>query len=147
MLWMTQVGCLPSQGLQVPCPLLPLPRKLFRRPTSPTMLARLERSSPSEDSAPSSPCGEGQEKATQGFQPTPILQPQIPELGISQTEQSHSKHSHHAARVRFSSLSDLLSLSSSPHYTPGTSPQVASWRHMRLCVTTMASLSEKRFSG
>ncbi|XP_040489396.1 capping protein, Arp2/3 and myosin-I linker protein 2 [Ursus maritimus] len=31
--------------------------KLFRRPTSPTMLARLERSSPSEDSAPSSPCG------------------------------------------------------------------------------------------
>ncbi|XP_021559356.1 capping protein, Arp2/3 and myosin-I linker protein 2 [Neomonachus schauinslandi] len=31
--------------------------KLFRRPTSPSMLARLERSSPSEDTAPSSPCG------------------------------------------------------------------------------------------
>ncbi|XP_035970937.2 capping protein, Arp2/3 and myosin-I linker protein 2 isoform X5 [Halichoerus grypus] len=45
--------------------------KLFRRPTSPSMLARLERSSPSEDTAPSSPCGEGQEKATQDFQPTP----------------------------------------------------------------------------
>lgn len=70
---MTPVGCLPSQGLQVHCPfsLLPLPRKLFRRPTSPSMLARLERSSPSEDTAPSSPCGEGQEKATQDFQPTP----------------------------------------------------------------------------
>nr|XP_025867458.1 capping protein, Arp2/3 and myosin-I linker protein 2 [Vulpes vulpes] len=31
--------------------------KLFRRPTSPSMLARLERSSPSEDTVPSSPCG------------------------------------------------------------------------------------------
>ncbi|EAW83148.1 hCG2041280, isoform CRA_b [Homo sapiens] len=25
--------------------------------------------------------------------------------------------------------------------------EVASWRHTRLCVTTMASLSERRFSG
>ncbi|XP_047567725.1 capping protein, Arp2/3 and myosin-I linker protein 2 isoform X1 [Lutra lutra] len=31
--------------------------KLFRRPTSPSMLARLERRSPSEDTAASSPCG------------------------------------------------------------------------------------------
>lgn len=69
-------------------PLLPLPRKLFRRPTSPSMLARLERSSPSEDTVPSSPCGKGQEKATQGFQCIPILQPQTPELTVSQTEQS-----------------------------------------------------------
>ncbi|VCX43118.1 unnamed protein product, partial [Gulo gulo] len=31
--------------------------KLFRRPTSPSMLARLERRSPSEDTVASSPCG------------------------------------------------------------------------------------------
>ncbi|XP_042774600.1 capping protein, Arp2/3 and myosin-I linker protein 2 isoform X1 [Panthera leo] len=31
--------------------------KLFRKPTSSSMLARLERSSPSEDTLPSSPCG------------------------------------------------------------------------------------------
>ncbi|TKC51838.1 hypothetical protein EI555_000110 [Monodon monoceros] len=31
--------------------------KLFRRPTPPSMLARLERSSPSEATSPSSPCG------------------------------------------------------------------------------------------
>ncbi|XP_036897385.1 capping protein, Arp2/3 and myosin-I linker protein 2 isoform X3 [Sturnira hondurensis] len=31
--------------------------KLFRRPTPPSMLVRLERSSPSETTAPSSPCG------------------------------------------------------------------------------------------
>ncbi|XP_013359405.1 PREDICTED: leucine-rich repeat-containing protein 16C isoform X2 [Chinchilla lanigera] len=31
--------------------------KLFRKPTPPSMLARLERSSPSESTAPSSPCG------------------------------------------------------------------------------------------
>ncbi|XP_039078353.1 capping protein, Arp2/3 and myosin-I linker protein 2 isoform X2 [Hyaena hyaena] len=31
--------------------------KLFRKPTSPSMLARLERSSPSEDTVPRSPCG------------------------------------------------------------------------------------------
>ncbi|XP_029782415.1 capping protein, Arp2/3 and myosin-I linker protein 2 isoform X1 [Suricata suricatta] len=31
--------------------------KLFRKPTSPSMLARLEKSSPSEDTVPSSPCG------------------------------------------------------------------------------------------
>lgn len=50
------------------------------------MLARLERRSPSEDTAASSPCGKGQEKATQGFQPTPILQAQTPELGVSETD-------------------------------------------------------------
>lgn len=41
-----------------------LPRKLFRKPTPDSMLARLERSSPSEFTAPSSPCGKGQSKAT-----------------------------------------------------------------------------------
>lgn len=83
------------------------------------MLARLERRSPSEDTAASSPCGKGQEKATQGFQPTPILQAQTPELGVSETDWSPQIQPPPGLALIFL----LLSLSSSPHYTPGTSPR------------------------
>ncbi|XP_064129969.1 capping protein, Arp2/3 and myosin-I linker protein 2 isoform X3 [Loxodonta africana] len=49
----------PRSALGGPLPLFftPLPRKLFRRPTPPSMLAQLERSSPSEATTPGSPCG------------------------------------------------------------------------------------------
>jgi hypothetical protein len=48
----------------LPLLLSPFPRKLFLKPTPPSMLARLERSNPSESTAPSSPCGECQGRAT-----------------------------------------------------------------------------------
>lgn len=66
MLWMGTSGLFHLSGTRSPLLLLlyPLPRKLFRKPTPASMLARLERNSSPESTAPGSPCGEGQERAT-----------------------------------------------------------------------------------
>lgn len=64
MLWMDTRGLLSGARSSLPLLLSPFPRKLFLKPTPPSMLARLERSNPSESTAPSSPCGECQGRAT-----------------------------------------------------------------------------------
>lgn len=73
MLWRHKWAASHFRGYKslVPFSFILLPRKLFRRPTPPSLLARLERSSPSEATSPSRPCGKGQGGATRDFQPTP----------------------------------------------------------------------------
>ena len=103
-----------SQGLEVPCPLLlhPLLRKLFRRPTPPSMLARLEKSSSSEATSPSSPCGKGQGGGHLGLPADPLLHdPWI--LRAQQTEQNHSATTHPGADYS-PSLTFCLSLAPIP---------------------------------
>lgn len=95
------MGSFTPRRLEAPFPFSFLPplRKLFRKPTPPSMLVRLERSSPSEATSPSSPCGKGQGGATWGSQPTPSCSPSPQGLEVSQTEQSHLRYRHHPAWV------------------------------------------------